>query len=193
MAENVERKGDYCETYTGKRFYPFDPRAEDVCIEDIAHALSMQCRFGGHCARFYSVAQHSVFVSKMADTLLHVNPKRFYEVAMWGLFHDAAEAYFVDVPRPIKQSIPEYAAIEERIMAVIIQAFGLTPGRPVTVDVFDEVALATEARDLMPSSGAHWKLRFPPHSDFIQPVLMQAARDQFMFRFDFLKGHAPKS
>lgn len=44
-----ERKGDWFLTYTGIHFYPMDPRPEEVCIEDIAHALALQCRFNGHC------------------------------------------------------------------------------------------------------------------------------------------------
>lgn len=48
--------GDWIQTYTNKQFWPLDPRPEDVCIEDIAHALSLQCRFTGHVREFYSTA-----------------------------------------------------------------------------------------------------------------------------------------
>ena len=59
------RKGDWILTYSGIEFWPLDPRPEDVRIEDIAHALSMQCRFAGHCDRFYSVAEHSIRVADL--------------------------------------------------------------------------------------------------------------------------------
>ena len=54
---------DWIQTYSGKKFYPLDPRPEDIDIRDIAHALSLNCRFNGHCRCFYSVAEHSVGVS----------------------------------------------------------------------------------------------------------------------------------
>jgi uncharacterized protein len=87
------RTGDWIQTYTGKQFWPLSPLPEDIVIEDIAHALSMQCRFGGHVRTFYSVAQHSVHVSLLVEP----------QYALWGLLHDAAEAYLVDLPRPIKK------------------------------------------------------------------------------------------
>src|SRR5690606_29748913 len=98
------RKGDWMQTFTGRRFWPLDPRPDEICIEDIAHALSMQCRYAGHCLSFYSVAEHSVLLSQ------HVaEPFR-----RWALLHDASEAYLVDVPRPIKGDLSNYRAVEAR-------------------------------------------------------------------------------
>ncbi len=93
----MTRKGDYIATYTGKQFYPLDPRPEDVCLEDIAHSLSNLCRFTGHTDtdRFYSVAQHSVICSTI------VAP----EAALLALLHDAAEAYLGDISRPLKRDL----------------------------------------------------------------------------------------
>ena len=85
-------KDRYLSTYTGKKFYPYDPRPEQICIEDIAHGLSMLCRFAGQCRFFFSVAEHSIAVAH----LLPANLKLF------GLLHDASEAYLVDLPRPVK-------------------------------------------------------------------------------------------
>src|ERR1019366_6268112 len=78
-------------TYTGILFDFEEPEASPIRIEDIAHALSLLCRFAGHCKEFYSVAEHSVRVS-------YACPE---EHALWGLMHDASEAYCVDVPRPL--------------------------------------------------------------------------------------------
>src|ERR1700693_75116 len=58
------RKGDWIQTFTGRQFWPLDPRPEEVCIEDIAHGLSNECRFAGQCRSFYSVAQHSVLCAR---------------------------------------------------------------------------------------------------------------------------------
>ena len=78
-------------TYTGKKFFPFDPRPEQICIEDIAHGLSMLCRFSGQCPYFYSVAEHSIYV-------VHCLPDN---LQLEGLLHDASEAYLADLPRPV--------------------------------------------------------------------------------------------
>jgi uncharacterized protein len=138
----MSRTGDWIQTYTGVQFWPLDPQPEEIRIEDIAHALSMQCRFGGHCRVFYSVAEHSVRVSRELPAHLK----------SWGLLHDAAEAYLVDLPRPLKRSCEMgvlYSQIEDRLMAVICERFGLTPNPPIEIKRIDTVLLMTEKRDLM--------------------------------------------
>ena len=62
-----ERKGDWMQIFTGKKFWPLDPKSEEVDIKDIAHSLAFQCRFNGHSNYFYSIAQHSVIVSKIVS------------------------------------------------------------------------------------------------------------------------------
>ena len=85
---NVARRGGWIQTYTGRQFWPLDPRIEDIDIHDIAHALSHQCRYSGHCLRFYSVAEHSVLLSH------HVAGEHM----LWALLHDAWEAYLAAIP-----------------------------------------------------------------------------------------------
>lgn len=138
-------RGDWMQTFSGKQFWPMSPRAEDVCIEDIAHALSMLCRYGGHCLRFYSVAEHSVLLSRA------VAP----EHALRALLHDAAEAYLVDVPRPIKRHLGGYVAAEVRIMQVITQKFGLLDRAPGEVRQADSRILLDERRQNM-TEGPAW-------------------------------------
>lgn len=105
-------------TYTGKFVDPFNLRPEDVCIEDIAHALSHQCRFAGHTKRFYSVAEHCYEVMMCLPS----GPLRIY-----GLLHDASEAYLIDLPTPIKDQLPEYKEAEHRAMLAVAEAFKLEP------------------------------------------------------------------
>jgi hypothetical protein len=81
---------------SGKLIDPLDLKVEDVCAEDIAHGLSLVCRFGGHCSRHYSVAEHSYLVARLA--LDQGGPV----AARFGLFHDAHEAYTGDMIRPLK-------------------------------------------------------------------------------------------
>ncbi len=125
-------------TYTGKIFYPLNARAEDVCIEDIAHALSQKVRYTGHCHGVYTVAQHSVLVAR------HCKENPFD-----GLMHDSTEAYLPDVAKPIKHLIPKFDEIEARLFDVIAPVFGLQNPMPEEVHYWDKVLLKTEYRDLM--------------------------------------------
>lgn len=102
-----ERIGDWMQTFTGKQFFPLDPRPEDFDIRDIAHALSMICRYGGHAKHFYSVAEHSWHIS------MHVSP----EAALFGLMHDAAEAYLGDMVRPLKQNMQDFKQAESLVLS----------------------------------------------------------------------------
>lgn len=140
MKPTLLRKGDWFTLVSGKHFWPLDPRAEEIEITDIAHALAHIFRWGGHCRRFYSVAQHSVLVSKFGTTL---------EERRWGLLHDAAEAYIGDMIRPIKHSMPEFQEAERRLIGMIGERFGLTYPWPERVDEADDILLATEAVALM--------------------------------------------
>lgn len=97
-----------------------NPDPKDICLHDIAHALSMLCRFNGHCLFFYSVAQHSLNV---AIELKEQN--RSPKIQLYGLLHDAAEAYICDLPKPLKARIPEYKKIEDSIQNSIWKKFSL--------------------------------------------------------------------
>ena len=162
------------------------PRQEDVSIEAVADALSKLCRFTGHCREFYSIAQHSVLVAQLCPPQLR----------LWGLLHDAVEAFVGDVASPLKQLLPEYKAIEHRVERVVWARFGLQGDRmPAEVKVADLCALAIERRDLMPfhpDSSAWGHLPpIPRCLDFtIEPLPPKAARELFMAWFDYLKGIA---
>jgi len=110
------RIGDWMQTYGSPGyFYPLDPRPEEVSIEHIAHALSLLCRYNGACNKFYSVAEHCWHVS-------HHVIQRF---ELFGLLHDAAEAYIGDMIRPIKKDLPIFRNIEWKIEKAIWEHFGL--------------------------------------------------------------------
>lgn len=126
-------------TFTGKYINVFDPNPDLICIEDIAHGLSMQCRFGGHTTHFYSVAQHSIEVSLMCS-----EP---HELA--GLLHDASEAYLLDIPRPIKKQLSGYKEVEGRLMKVIAEKFGFEYPLHKEVKRCDELALKDEWENIV--------------------------------------------
>lgn len=112
------KKKAYIRTYTGVKFHIFDPRHENIYIEDISHALSLICRFTGHTSRMYSVAQHSMMVAKELK-----EKGAPVEVQMFGLLHDASEAYICDLAKPIKDLIPGYAEVEKKIQDMIYFRF----------------------------------------------------------------------
>lgn len=138
----MKRAGDWLQTYTGGKFWPLDPQSSEVDIRDIAHSLSLQCRYAGHCLAFYSVAEHSVHVSNYLCDFGK-------DVALWGLLHDAAEAYVVDVPRPLKGFLAGYAQAEKKVMDAICVKFGIGAEMPAVVKDADNRILADEKRQNM--------------------------------------------
>lgn len=193
MASETQRKGDWQQTFTGRQFWPLDPRIEDIDIEDIAHALSLQCRFAGHCRTFYSVAEHSVRVSLLIEAW---NVREGYSGAwrytscLAALLHDASEAYCIDVPRPLKPYLTGYKAIESGVMNAVERWAGLNPGAcsVPAIKEADEVLLRTEARDLMKITHP-WHLKAEPLPDVILPWWSHTAESRFIARFNELKGH----
>ena len=147
--ENVTT--DWIMTASGRPFWPLEPRLQDVAIEDIAHHLSNLCRFTGAVRLFYSVAQHSVEVSRAMAP--HMFTGRHRSAALYGLLHDASEAYLMDIPRPLKHDaqFSAYRAAEARLQRVIYAAFDLDPDdEPAELKLVDRRMLRTEQRDLMP-------------------------------------------
>jgi hypothetical protein len=178
----MTRTGDWMQTYSGIDFYPQDPRPDEVYIRDIAHSLALMCRFAGHCRCFYSVAEHSLRVSKLS--------KGF---ELWGLLHDASEAYLVDLPRPVKRNSPisvPYEIMETRIMETITEHYGLQKCMPGIVKQADEILLATEARDLMNVKFGEWCLFENPLPEVIQPAPPGQIEFKFLEEFYRLSNSA---
>ncbi len=132
-------RGSWMQTQSGKRFYPLDPRPEDLDIQDIAHALAMQCRYAGHTSRFYSVAEHCVHVARSLPR----------ELRLAGLLHDASEAYLVDVPRPVKAMLKDYTLMEDLLMGAIARKFGFCWPLAREVHYADEDILNDELAQCM--------------------------------------------
>lgn len=137
------RTGAFMQTFTGRQYWPMDPRPHEVFIEDIAHSLSLQCRYAGHCVRFYSVAEHSVLIAR------HLAATHAPEVALAGLLHDAPEAYCVDIPRPLKPYLTNYQAIEQDNWLVIAARYQLDRELPREVHDADNRIIADELVNLV--------------------------------------------
>jgi len=135
----MERRGGWIQTFTSRQFWPLDARPEEVDIRDIAHGLSMLCRYAGAVREFYSVAQHCVLMSEA------VAP----EHALAALLHDATEAYVVDLPNPVKRFMPEYMNIENALWLIIAEHFGVPGMLPPEVHDADARIVIDERAALM--------------------------------------------
>jgi uncharacterized protein len=163
-------------TYTGILFDFMEPSSFNIV--DISHALSQICRFGGHCLKPYSVAEHSVRVSYACPP----------EVAMWGLCHDMGEAYVGDVCRPLKHllNMTAYRNHEKRTMLALTEWLGLPPDEPEEVKAADNRLLVTEQRDLMCGSIPDYNIE--PLKNSIKPWSYRRANYIFQIRYAQLMG-----
>lgn len=171
----------YMELNNGCKVVLDDPDPAMLDIQTIAHALSNLCRFAGQVNKFYSVAQHSVLVSYLVPE----------EHAFAALMHDATEAFCADIPKPIKQLLPQYEVIEGKFWKAIAKRYDLPVELPVEVHIADRIAVITEARDLLNSDG--WKQWYPdlePDKFTIKPQIPAIAKIRFMMRYDALTSEA---
>lgn len=168
----------WLQTWTGRAFYPLTPRTADIDVRDIAHALSLLCRYGGHTRRHLSVAEHCVLMSWA------VAP----ENALWALLHDATEAYLGDVVGPVKVYLPQYRIMESRLMEVICRRFDLPVDEPRQVREADTRIRLDERAALMALAPMPW-----PGVDGLEPLGVtvvgwsaEAAETAFLARFNEL-------
>jgi hypothetical protein len=166
-------RGDYLTTFMGEKFYPLNPSTAEINIVDIAHSLSMQCRYAGHVNRFYSVAEHCVHLSK------HVSGPN----AKWALLHDASEAYLVDVPRPVKHMLTGYAHLEAKVMDAVARKFGLPSVMPDEVKEADYCILSDEAHVLMNGMHPNWADPSKALGIKIHCWSPQLAKSEFLIRY----------
>jgi 5'-deoxynucleotidase YfbR-like HD superfamily hydrolase len=174
----------WIQTASGLKFPLLDIEPSAIRIEDIAHALSMLCRFNAHCSRFYSVAEHSVHVSH------EIRP----DLALVGLMHDAAEAYIGDVPSPLKKHLTQFQEIEERLIAAIAERFrfampegGSDEARElkradVQLLVDEKAAIMAREPEPWPSNAPHVK-----DARRIKCWSSEIAKAKFMTRFEELQ------
>ena len=168
-------------TSSGTAFDFANPTPVMIDIETIAHELALTCRWGGNTEMHYSVAQHSVLV---ADAIREPSWR------IYGLLHDAAEAYIGDVPTPLKAYVATLGAdihgLERRILGCVWQRFGLdAPSKQAAeaVDIADARMLATEYRDVVKGHVSNWTPRAAPINTPIRPMAWPDAEDMFLNRF----------
>jgi hypothetical protein len=181
----MRNDNDWIPTYTGKQFWPLDPDPAAIDLEDIAHHLSLICRFTGAVRRHYSVAEHSLYVMEatasiagsMDDTLL-----------LQALLHDAAEAYLNDVVSPIKASLVAYRQYETHLQKLVYRAFDLPEEMPEVVHQADNAVLAAERIALLRPGGPPWK-----RLDGVEPARVQISRDVPGWQIEVMFRHAAMS
>jgi hypothetical protein len=179
------RTTGWFDTHSRIRFYPLQPKPEEILIEDIAHALARLCRWGGHSDGFYSVAQHSCFVAQLLETHFFTP-----EVCFAGLMHDAAEAYFIDLPRPLKRQrgfVENYAIAEEALLEMICEKFGVIYPLPLNVKACDDDLLHYEACHLF-NPPLTWARNVPLQLPIMLPWTPAEAEYAFLRRFVELKA-----
>ncbi len=130
-------------TYTGRQYWPCSPVVDHIHEDDIAHHLSLCCRFVGASTEFYSVAEHSIHVAELVPP----------EHKLTALLHDAPEAYLGDMSKPAKNQLGDYRRAEALNWAAICQKFGVPYELPECVKQADYVMLHVEKRILLP----HWR------------------------------------
>jgi len=170
-----EYEGEWITTYTGKKFHFRNPTVEEIDIKDIAHHLSLICRFTGAVREFYSVAEHSIRVAFIVPDSLKLS----------ALLHDAAEAYLNDISRPVKYS-HKLEETEKEITRVIDLKFNINSNAP-EIKKADNILLATEARDLM-SNVNNWAKLPPPLEKEIIPLPPKEAEGVFLFHLELYGG-----
>jgi hypothetical protein len=164
----------YLSTFSGKKFFPFKPAPDQIDIRDIAHGLSLVCRFSGQTPFLYSVAEHSILVARHLPLGLRLE----------ALLHDAAEAYLADLPGPLKSALPEYSAVETNVAAVIAHKFRLSHPIPPEVKAADRALLKHEIFAFFGSKryfeyfGDEYQATNPKHFFGMSPITAE---------FEFLK------
>lgn len=121
-------------TVNKHRFDPTKPTADDIDINDIAHALSMMTRANGHFTEFYSVARHSINCQKEAQCRGYS-----YKVQLICLMHDSAEGYIGDMTRPLKIHLPQFSEYEKNLQRIIFRKYVTTDVTPEEIEMVKSV------------------------------------------------------
>jgi hypothetical protein len=144
----------------------------------------MICRYSGHCKFFYSVAQHSLGVRQILKDFGYDA-----QIQLYGLLHDASEAYICDIPRDVKMNMPEYKRIERNLQNAIWKAFNLPiPSDEVysVIKEADNMMLKCEAKILM-SGWEEWNLPFADFNMRIMEQPMKSIENEFLSIVDTLQ------
>lgn len=173
---NEQQTASSISTVSGRFYDLLRPGEYDYDVEEIAHALSNLCRYTGHTNRFYSVAEHSVLVSRLVPV----------ELSLCGLLHDASEAFLGDVSSPLKRLLPDYKRIEENVEEAIAAHFQIPYPYPEEVHEADK-RMYWQERQAVADNGVrdtlwHQNLRATRRAE-AKGLAPHMARRMFMSRY----------
>lgn len=115
----------YIYTISGQAIYPEEVTEAQINLDDIAYGLSNIYRYNGHTR--ISVLRHSIALS-----LLFNEPRK----ALYGLMHDATEAYLMDVPVPKKKYMRKsWLEMSDKFDRIIFKKFNVPQSKEVTEEV----------------------------------------------------------
>jgi hypothetical protein len=167
--------GNTIRTRSGRYLDLADPKPDQFTMQDIASGLSKICRFGGQLDQWYSVAEHSIHCS---------NHGRSFEIKKALLLHDASEAFIGDVVKPLKIMLPAYQEIEERLMAVILEKYGVDTSdeTAMAVDMVDKTMLFAEKRYFFRGRAGLWpgEMKYPRVELDYRGLSTSEAESQFL-------------
>lgn len=173
--------------YAGHYVDLANPDPKTIDVKSIAAALSKICRFGGHCPRFYSVAEHCVHATDLARKD-GVRGKALLAI----LLHDAAEAYIGDMVKPLKVTIPQYAEAEKRIERAIEQAFEIKFDKySELIKKYDRAMLKVEKTTLWPEDKEEWAGFSQIPDAAVELFHWSPPIAQRMFLYAFFETHQP--
>jgi uncharacterized protein len=172
------------QTFSGKQVDFINPDPEQLCIEDIAHALAHTCRYTGHTQYFYSTAEHSIILVNYIWSNLGYSKQDQFTMLM----HDAAEAFLGDISSPLKALLPDYKKIEKNFEKVLANKFGFEYPLPDRLKQLDKRIILDEVKYLFAESVGNWE-----HDDYeplnveIAGLSPDQAKRKFLYMFHNLK------
>jgi hypothetical protein len=196
MKDTINRSLEdiYMHVASGRKFYPFAPRSEDITIEDIAHHLATAARWNGATVHpnnpnllLLSVAEHSVYVSRYVEEELG-RP----DLALAALLHDAPEYVTGDMIRPLKYSPAFHApfkAVEDLNERAVAERFNIPYPLPPEIKIADEAVCNAEYQQVVVRDpDEDWSGGILHETEVTAPytiemMLPAQARDFFMGRF----------
>jgi len=169
----------WLQTYSGLIYNIMSPNLEHISIIDIAHSLSMQCRYNGHTKKFYSVAEHSCILCDFA-----INHDYPLSSRKWALMHDASETYLGDIIRPFKIILNGYQVYEDITLTAIAKKFELNLPIPNDIQIIDLLILNNERKHLLIPNIFDWGIGEESLSDIkIECWEPSQAKKEFTDRF----------